>query len=92
MICNNNLTKKSSIILSLAHNYNYTILDGLFIQCLNGTGTRNIGFTVYYAEHFTLQLMGELKWDWELNKWLTKRFCTLPSELMGESMSDPGPV
>ena len=51
--------------------------------------------TVYYTEHFTLQLMWELKWDRKFNEWL-QPFCTLPGELMSEltviSMSDPGPV
>ena len=42
--------------------------------------------TVYYVEHFTLQLIWELKWDQELSKWLTKPFCTLPGELTGELM------
>ena len=38
--------------------------------------------TAHYAEHFTLQLIWELKQDRELNKWLNKSFCTLPGELM----------
>ena len=40
----------------------------------------------------TLQLKWELKGAQELSEWLTKPFCTLPGELMGEltviSMSD----
>ena len=40
--------------------------------------------------------MWELKLDQELNKWLTKPFCTLTGELMGDltviSVSVPGPV
>ena len=35
--------------------------------------------SVYYAEHFVLQLMSEL------NKWLNKSFCTLPGEFMWET-------
>ena len=39
--------------------------------------------------------MSQPKWDRELNQWLTKPFCTLPGEHMGEltviSMSDPIP-
>ena len=39
--------------------------------------------------------MWELKWDWELSEWLTRPFCTLPGELMGELtvifLSDPDP-
>ena len=40
-------------------------------------------FAVCYAEYFTLQLMWELKQDWELNEWFTKPFSTLPGELIG---------
>ena len=39
--------------------------------------------------------MWELNWDWELSKWLTKPFCTLPGRPMEELtvifLSDPDP-
>ena len=48
------------------------------------------------VDNTNMQLMWELKRDWELSEWLTKPFCTLPGELWGKftviSMSDPGPV
>ena len=42
--------------------------------------------TVYYAEHFTLQLMWELKRNQELREWVSNPFCTLTGELTGELM------
>ena len=49
-----------------------------------------VWLSVYYGEHFALQLMSEF------SKWLNKSFYTLPVELRGEltviSMRDNGPV
>ena len=55
-----------------------------------GTGTGKNGLLCIMLNLHTATYVGMwgLKWDWELNEWLTKPFCTLPGELKVISMSD----
>ena len=45
---------------------------------------REYWLPVCYAELFKLQLKLHQEWDLDQDEWLTKPFCTLPGELMGE--------